>query len=105
MALEQKQIKQPEKRYKLPICGVVLSESALWGSQPGPVLLRPEDLEKLYGIPKGSVYDLVYKSSEMPDPLPFLKLERKTMIPRAALEAWILRQAHVKEVQNDQPTH
>ncbi len=105
MALEQRQIKQPEKRYRLPLCEVVLTESALWGTQSGPVLLRPEDVERLYGIPKGSVYDLVYKSTEMPDPLPFLKLERKTMIPRAALEAWILRQAHVKEVESEQATH
>lgn len=90
-----------EKFYQLPLCGVVLNESSLWGNKPGPVLLRPQDLEELYGLPTKSVYDLVYKAPEMTDPLPFLKLDRKTLIPRAAFESWILRQAHVKEVGGD----
>lgn len=92
------QMEPIEKRYQLPLCGVVLSESEIWGKGPKPDLLRPEDLEKRYGIPKASVYDMVYKAPETPDPLPFLKLERKTLVPRAAFEAWILRQAHAVEI-------
>ena len=91
----------PVKRYRLPLCGVVLSERDLWGAEEKPVLLRPKDLERLYGIPLASVYDLVYRASEMKDPLPFIKLERKTLIPRAAFETWVLNQAHVTEVENE----
>ena len=91
----------PEKSYRLPLCGVVLKQTDLWGENPGPVMLRPEDVEKFYGIPIASVYDMVYRAAETPDPMPFLKLGRKTLIPRAALEAWILRQAHVKEVDRE----
>ena len=89
----------PEKRFRLPLCGAVLSETDLWGSGEKPVLLRPKDLER-YGLPEASINDFVYRASETEDPLPFLKLGRKTLIPRAALEAWILRQAHVTEVIN-----
>ena len=90
-----------EKFYRLPLCGVVLSEKALWGKEEKPILLRPKDLEKFYGIPVASVNDMVYRASEMASPLPFIKLERKTLIPRAAFEAWILNQAHVTEVTNE----
>ena len=90
----------PEKNYRLPLCGVVLTPADLWGTNPGPVMLRPKDLER-YGLPEASVNDMIYRASETKDPLPFLKVGRKTLIPRAALEAWILRQAHVKEIQNE----
>jgi len=90
-----------EKRYRLPLCGLVLSEKDLWGAEGKPVLLRPKDVERLYGIPVASVNDMVYRASEMESPLPFIKLERKTLIPRAAFENWVLNQAHVKEVINE----
>jgi hypothetical protein len=89
-----------EKRFQLPLCGVILSEGDLWGVGEKPVLLRPKDLER-YGLPEATINDMVYRASETQDPLPFLKVGRKTLIPRVALEAWILRQAHVREVEND----
>jgi hypothetical protein len=90
---------QLEKRYRLPLSGLVLSEKDLWGDGDKPVLLRPKDLER-YGLPEATVNDMVYRAPETEDPLPFLKLGRKTLIPRAALEAWILRQAHVKGLED-----
>jgi len=89
------------KKYRLPISNVVLSETQLWGKQEQqPIMLRPKDLSR-YGLPEASVNDLIYKSPSTRDPIPFLKLGRKTLIPRVAFEAWLLRQAHVSEMATD----
>jgi len=86
------------KQYRLPISNIVLSEIQLWGVQEkAPIMLRPRDISR-YGLPEASVNDLIYKSPSTTDPIPFIKLGRKTLIPRAAFEAWLLRQAHVDEI-------
>ena len=91
------EILKTEKRYRLPFCELVLNESDLWGEGEKPVLLRPKDLKR-YGLPESTINDMVYRAPVTEDPLPFFKLGRKTLIPRVALEAWILRQSHVVEV-------
>ena len=91
--------RSPQPVYRLPICGIELTETDLWGVGEKPVLLRPKDLER-YGLPEATVNDMVYRASETVDPIPFLKLGRKTLIPRVAFEAWILRQAHVRELKD-----
>jgi hypothetical protein len=89
------------KKYRLPISNIVLSEKEIWGDQTKqPIMLRPKDLA-LYGLPLASVNDMVYRASVTQDPLPFIKLGRKTLIPRIAFEAWLLRQAHVREISGD----
>lgn len=86
------------KKYRLPISNLVLAEDQLWGKTDNqPIMLRPKDLQR-YGLPEASVNDLIYKASTMLDPIPFIKLGRKTLIPRTAFESWLLRQAHVSEV-------
>ena len=86
------------KKYRLPISNVVLQEDQIWGNHDQqPIMLRPKDLLK-YGLPEASVNDLIYKASDTQDPIPFIKLGRKTLIPRVAFESWLLRQAHVSEV-------
>lgn len=86
------------RQYQLPITNVVLQEEHLWGPPENrPIMLRPKDLDQ-YGLPEASVNDLIYKATETIDPIPFLKLGRKTLIPRCAFELWLLRQAHVREV-------
>jgi len=89
------------KKYRLPLTNIILSELELWGDQAKqPIMLRPKDLA-LYGIPLASVNDMVYKATETQDPIPFIKLGRKTLIPRIAFEAWLLRQAHVREISSN----
>ena len=86
------------KKYKLPINNVVLAEDQIWGNHDQqPIMLRPKDL-LTYGLPEASVNDLIYKAPDTEDPIPFIKLGRKTLIPRIAFESWLLRQAHVSEV-------
>jgi hypothetical protein len=70
-----------EPVYQLPISGIILKKSELWGPEEKSVLLRPKDLER-YGLPEATVNDMVYRSSETDDPLPFIKLGRKTLIPK-----------------------
>lgn len=85
----------PEKTYTLPISNMTIKHTELFGNSD-KVFLRPAEL-KNYGLPTATVNDMVYKASEMQDPIPFIKLGRKTLIPRVALEEWILRQSHVRE--------
>jgi hypothetical protein len=86
------------KKYILPLTNIILSEKDIWGDhEKQPIMLRPKDLE-LYGLPLASVNDMVYRASETPDPIPFIKLGRKTLIPRNAFEDWLLRQGHVREI-------
>jgi hypothetical protein len=83
------------------LTNIILSELELWGDQSKqPIMLRPKDLV-LYGLPLASVNDMVYRATETQDPIPFIKLGRKTLFPRIAFEAWLLRQAHVREVPNE----
>lgn len=84
-----------EKAYTLPISNITIKHKELFGNSD-KVFLRPAEL-KNYGLPTATVNDMVYRASEMEDPFPFIKLGRKTLIPRVALEEWILRQAHVRE--------
>ena len=86
---------KPEKAYTLPISNITINHKKLFGESE-KVFLRPAEL-KNYGLPTATVNDMVYRASEMEDPFPFIKLGRKTLIPRVALEEWILRQAHVRE--------
>jgi hypothetical protein len=86
------------RKYRLPLTNIVLSEKEIWGDQAQqPIMLRPNDMP-LYGLPVATVNDMVYRASETQDPLPFIKLGRKTLIPRIAFEKWLLRQAHVREI-------
>lgn len=84
-----------EKTYTLPISNLTIKHKELFGNSD-KIFLRPAEL-KNYGLPTATVNDMVYRASEMQDPIPFIKLGRKTLIPRVALEEWILRQAHVRE--------
>ena len=86
---------KPDKTYTLPISNITINHKKLFGDSD-KVFLRPAEL-KNYGLPTATVNDMVYRASEMEDPFPFIKLGRKTLIPRVALEEWILRQAHVRE--------
>lgn len=89
------------KKYRLPITNLILSEAQIWGSHENqPIMLRPKDLS-IYGLPEASVHDLIYKASSTKDPIPFIKLGRKTLIPRVAFESWLLRQAHVSEISTE----
>ncbi len=85
-----------EKTYLLPLCNAKIKHKELFGNSD-KVFLRPADLAK-YGFPKPSVYDLVYTAPEKNNRFPFIKIGRKVLIPRLALEKWIISQAHIQEV-------
>ena len=66
------------KKYRLPLANIILSDREIWGDQVNqPVMLRPNDMP-LYGLPVATVNDMVYRASETNDPIPFMKLGRKT---------------------------
>jgi hypothetical protein len=89
------------KKYRLPLTNIILSDKEIWGDQAKqPIMLRPNDMP-LYGLPVATVNDMVYRAAETQDPIPFIKLGRKTLIPRIAFEEWLLRQAHVREIDSE----
>jgi hypothetical protein len=83
-----------------PNPGVFSQEELLGRDEDKPFLLRPQDVERIYGTPVKTVYDMVYRANRggEADPIVFLKDGNKVLIPRIPFEKRLLRQV------NAQPT-
>ncbi len=70
----------PLKKYRIPLTNSILSDKEIWGDRGNqPIMLRPNDMP-LYGLPVATIYDMIYRASETQDPIPFIKLGRKTLM-------------------------
>ena len=56
----------------------------------GALLISVDEAAKLLGIGRGLAYDLVHEGR-----LPHVKLGRRLLVPRRALEDWVAREAGV----------
>jgi hypothetical protein len=90
-----------ESVYQLP-CSVKAKRSEFFDGSNDKVTLTPEDIAKMYGIAKGTIYNEIGNASTDPDPIPFIKLgearKSKILIPRRLFEERLLRKGNAWKV-------
>ncbi len=68
-----------------------------------PILLRPNDIERLYGIPASTVYDWIHAQPETHFPAVKLVVKsenkrRMILIPKQLLDEWIVEHSTLMRV-------
>jgi len=90
-----------EPRYRLPICDLTLKRSQIF-PPTDLVLMRPEDVERNYGIPVKTVRDL-YTNADRTK-FPHFRIGRCVFIPRIPLQDWIIANSTLVPVEADKST-
>ena len=82
--------------YTLPFGEKPVSHDVVFGLRgENPILLRPNDIERLYGIPASTVYDWIHAQPETHFPAVKLVVKsenkrRMILIPKQLLDEWIV---------------
>jgi len=68
-----------------------------------PILLRPADVERLYGIPASTVYDWIHEQPETHFPAVKMVVKseskrRMILIPKQLLDEWIVEHSTLMRV-------
>lgn len=96
-------IYENQASYKIPFVDVTVSHETVFQIQnQEPVFLRPADVERLYGIPISTIYDLI--ADQPTTQFPAIKLitsegkKRHTvLIPKKLLDKWIIDHSTLKQ--------
>ena len=87
---------QIQPTYTLPFGEKPVSHDVVFGLKgENPILLRPADVQRLYGIPASTVYDWIHEQPETHFPAVKLVVKsenkrRMILIPKQLLDEWIV---------------
>ena len=90
--------------YTLPFGEKPVSHDEVFGLRgENPILLRPNDIERLYGIPASTVYDWIHAQPETHFPAVKLVVKsenkrRMILIPKQLLDEWIVEHSTLMRV-------
>ena len=90
--------------YTLPFGEKPVSHDSVFGLKgENPILLRPNDIERLYGIPASTVYDWIHAQPETHFPAVKLVVKsenkrRMILIPKQLLDEWIVNHSTLMRV-------
>lgn len=99
---------QASNFYQLPFGSGPVSHEQIFGALgENPILLRPVDVERLYGIPASTVYDWIHEQPETHFPAFKLAVKgeskrRLVLIPKQLLDEWIVEHSTLQRVRGNQ---
>lgn len=96
-----KQVDREEIRYRLPLCKLTVSRSKLFGTTER-LFMRVEDVEKIYGIPRNTIRDLIANADKTG--FPYFHIGRSLYIPRVLLEEWIIAHSTMVPINSNETT-
>lgn len=102
--MDKEEAKNSSNTYTLPFVEKHATHDEIFGvNGENPLLLRPLDVERLYGIPASTIYDWIHEQPETHFPAFKLAVKgeskrRLVLIPKRLLDAWIVERSTLARV-------